>query len=70
LWLRKVAKARHVARESLHGSLERPLHEVVEVKPGLHWRLQDVGDARVWDTSQGEGWHAVNGTRPREKSML
>lgn len=32
---------------SLHGGLEWPLCEAVEVKPGLTWNLQDVGDARV-----------------------
>ena len=35
-----------VAGLSLHGGLERPLCEVVKVKPGLSWRPQDVGDAR------------------------
>jgi hypothetical protein len=27
---------------SLHGGLERPLHEAVKVKRGLPWRPQDV----------------------------
>jgi hypothetical protein len=31
----------------LHGGLERLLHEAVMVKPELHWRPQDVGDARI-----------------------
>ena len=30
-----------------HGGLERPLCKAVQVKPGLPWRPQDVGDARV-----------------------
>jgi hypothetical protein len=32
---------------SLHECLERPLHEVVEVKLGLPWRPQNVGEARA-----------------------
>ena len=31
----------------LNGGQERPLCEDVNVKPGLLWRPQDVGDARV-----------------------
>ena len=31
----------------LHGDLERPLHGSVKVKPGLPWRPQGVGDAKV-----------------------
>ena len=27
--------------------LERPFHEVMNLKPGLHWRPQVVGDARA-----------------------
>jgi hypothetical protein len=37
-----------VAGASLHGDTERPLCEAVKVKPGLPWRLQDAGDARVY----------------------
>ena len=33
---------------SLHGGIERPLCKAVEVNPGLPWRLQDVGVARVY----------------------
>ena len=32
---------------SLNEGLERSLCEAVKVKPGLPWRPQDVGDARV-----------------------
>lgn len=32
---------------SLHGGLERPLHEAVKLKPGLPQKSQDVGDARA-----------------------
>jgi hypothetical protein len=47
LHLRKAAEARHVAMESLHGGLERPLRKVVMLKPALFWRPQDAGHARV-----------------------
>lgn len=47
-WIGAV-EARHVSRVSLSGGPERPLHEVVTVKPGLRWRPQDVGDARVME---------------------
>ena len=40
-------EASHVSGESLYGDPERPLREAVKVKPGLPWRSQDVGDARV-----------------------
>ena len=33
----------------LNGDLLRPLHEPVQLKLGLSWRPQDVGDARVMD---------------------
>jgi hypothetical protein len=36
-----------VSEVSLHGGPEGPLFETVKVKPGLPWRPQDVGDARV-----------------------
>lgn len=47
LQLRKAAEARHVSGVSLGGGQERPLYEVVKVKPGFHWRSQDVGDDKV-----------------------
>jgi hypothetical protein len=34
-------------RVTLHGGLQRPLHEVVKVKLGLPWRHQDVGNSRA-----------------------
>lgn len=33
--------------QGLYGGPERLLHEAVKVKPALHWRPQDSGDARV-----------------------
>lgn len=45
--LRKVAEVRHVPGVSLHGCPERPLSEAMKVNPGLSWRTQSVGDARV-----------------------
>lgn len=48
LCLRTATETRHVSRVSLNGGLvERPLHEAVNLKPGLPWRTQDVKDARV-----------------------
>lgn len=47
LQVKKAAEARHVTRESLSGGQEWPLHEAVTVKPGLHWILQDIRDARA-----------------------
>lgn len=35
LQLRRTAKTRHVARESLKGGLKRPLHEAVKVNLGM-----------------------------------
>lgn len=54
-------------RMSLHGGLERPLCEAVNVKSGLPWRFQNVGDAttegyllrkaanREWPAQEKEG---------------
>lgn len=36
-----------MARESLHGVLEKPLHEAMKEKSGLQWNLQDVQDAKA-----------------------
>lgn len=36
-----AAKRRGVAKESLHGVLEKPLLEAVKVKPDLQWNPQD-----------------------------
>lgn len=44
---RKDPEARCVAGVSLQRGPERPLSEAVKVKPGFHWRPQDVGDARA-----------------------
>lgn len=44
---RKVTEATPVTGVSLHKAQERLLCEAVNVKPGLHWRTQDFGDARV-----------------------
>lgn len=33
--------------EALHGVPERLLYKAVKVKPEMHWRYQDVRDARV-----------------------
>jgi hypothetical protein len=43
----KAAEARYISRMSLHGGPERPLCEALKVKPGFHWRHQDVRDSRV-----------------------
>ena len=43
------SQACDVVRLSLHGGLERKLHEAVKVKPRLLWCLQDVGDVRVME---------------------
>lgn len=40
-------ESRCVAGESLRGGSERPLFEVVRVKPGLQWRAHDVGGAKA-----------------------
>lgn len=40
--LRIAAKPWHVSEVSLNGSLERPFHEVVKVKPGIPWNPQDL----------------------------
>jgi hypothetical protein len=40
-WLRRATEARPVSGKSLHGSPERPFHQIVKVKPGLAWRSQD-----------------------------
>ena len=44
---KEVIEARNVSGVSLHGDLERPLYKGVNVKTGLSWRPQDVGDARA-----------------------
>ena len=43
---RKTTGAGFVSGVSLNKGLENPLCETVKVKPGLPWRLQDVGYAR------------------------
>ena len=48
LHLKKAAEAWRVSGVSLNGGLlEKSLCEVVKLKPGLFWRIQDVRDARV-----------------------
>lgn len=39
--------------ESLHEGLERPLHEILKVKPGLYWRPHDREGARALGCLQG-----------------
>jgi hypothetical protein len=36
----------------MHGGLKEPLHEAVEMKLGLHWKPQDVGDSKTMDYLQ------------------
>ena len=65
-WLRKVLQARCVSRVSLHGGLERPLREDVQVRPGDSRMLEMP---QSWSTSQGE-LHTECGTSPRESGVL
>lgn len=51
--LRKATEASSVAGESLYGGLERSVHEIVKVKPGLHWRSYGIGGARPLGYLQG-----------------
>ena len=44
---RKAAESRCIPRVYLGGGLERPVCEVVKMKPGWPWRPQDVGNARA-----------------------
>lgn len=44
---KKSIVARHVLEVSLHGDLEGSLSADVKVKPGLHWRPQNIGDAKA-----------------------
>ena len=47
-YLKKAAESRPVSSVSLSGGLlDRPLCEVVKLKPGLTWQTQDSRDARV-----------------------
>lgn len=46
-WLKKSSVSRHETEKSLYEDPERPLHEALNSKSGLHWRPQDVGDARA-----------------------
>lgn len=32
---------------SLLGGPKRPFHEAVKVKPGFHWRPEDIRDTRI-----------------------
>jgi len=43
----KASEARHIPGDFLHGGLEGSLCEAVKVKPGLPWRPEVVGNARV-----------------------
>lgn len=45
--LRKVAEARHITGVSLHEDPERPLCEVLMVKPELPWKPQKSNNARA-----------------------
>lgn len=47
LWLRKATEAREGAGKSLREVPEKRFHEAVKMYPGLCWRAQDVGEARV-----------------------
>lgn len=45
--VKEEAEARPMARQSPQGSLEKPLHKTMKVKPVLCWKPQDVGNART-----------------------
>jgi hypothetical protein len=53
-WLRTVTEARYLEGSPCREGSERPLHETVKAKSGLHWRLQDVRGARAMGYCQGE----------------
>ena len=53
---------------SMHRGLERPLHGSVKVKPGLPWRLKDVGDAIVLGYLLKKPNTGFN--RPKEKKYI
>lgn len=67
--LRKAMEVRHVSEMFLGGSLEKPLHEALKLKPRFPWSPQDIRDARSWNTRLGELF-AGRGTSPREISVL
>lgn len=46
---------------------EKPLHEAVRVKPGLHWRLQDTGDARAMECLPESNTEGVEPAQKREE---
>lgn len=46
-YLREAAECRHMAGEFLHRGQEKLLCETLKMNPGLHWRVQDDGRARV-----------------------
>ena len=47
LQVKEVMETRYTSGMSLHGGLYGPLSEAVKVKPGLGWKPQDAGNARV-----------------------
>lgn len=65
-WLRRTTEINHVAKESLEEGPEKPLSEAMKVKPGLHWRSQDVRDTRAIGFFQG-AFYPGTGTSPGEE---
>lgn len=63
--VKEEAKARGVTRESLHGVLEKPLHEAMKVQPGLQQNPQDVRDAKALGYLPRRAANRVN--RPMKK---
>lgn len=51
--LKRSVEVWRVTGESLHEGLERPLHEILRVKPGLYWRPHDTGGTRALECLQG-----------------
>lgn len=43
----------------MYGGLERPMNETMNVKPGLDWKPQDAGDAKLWNTAKESGQQGV-----------
>lgn len=64
--LKRSAEVWRVTGESLHEGLERPLHEILKVKPGLYW-IQEV--LELWDVFKVE-LQTRNGNSSRQRYLL
>lgn len=68
LLLKRITEARHLAKESLHGSLKGLFCEAMKGSHELYWRLQDIKISKPLAIFHGK-LHKRSRTCPRERNL-